>query len=229
MYNLNVLYVEDDKETQEIYQEVFKNYFTNVDLASNTKETLNKVEQNSYDLIIMDIILAKENGLDLASKVKTLNEKIKIIMLTAYSEKEKLLKAIKLQVDDYLLKPLQRADLTESLFRITKNIKDSHLLELKNNFIFNKKDQKLLYKNKEVTLTKKEILLLNLLSSNTSVYFSNEDILNYIWEENIFDGYSKNNLSKLISRFHLKISDTCNKKIDLIENCYSLGYKLRIN
>lgn len=229
MYNLNVLYVEDDKETQQIYHEVFKNYFKNIDIANNSKETLIKIEKNKYDLIILDIILSNENGLDLASQIKTLNDKIKIIMLSAYSEKEKLLRAIKIQVDDYLLKPLKRVELMTSISKIAKNIQDNNLLELNNNFFFNGKEKKLFYKNKEIPLTKKEILLLDLLSSNPHNYFSNEDILNYIWEDKIFDEYSKNNLSKLISRFHVKISSFYNDKYDLIENCYSLGYKLKIN
>lgn len=228
MNNIRLLYAEDDINTKKIYTEIFKKHFYSVDTASNGKEALTLFKKNYYDVVILDINMPYIDGLELASLIKELKKETKIIMFTAYHDSNKLLKALKLHVDDYLLKPISISDLQSSLDKIKKYFKDQDNVYLENNIIWNKRLKILKYENNEIMLTKKEILLLDILSSNTSNVFHKDVILEYIWFDSDFKLTHDNTLTKLISRFKKKVYLATDINIDIIRNCYALGYSLNL-
>ena len=224
--NLKLLYAEDDLETQIIYKEIFNNYFNLVDTSNDGRQALELLRKNYYDLVILDITMPYIDGLELASIIKKINKGTKIIILSAHSDKDTLIRAIKIQVDDYLIKPLNIKDLNECLNKFKTNYFNNQNIYFKNEIVWNKISKKMNYKNKEILLTKKEILLLDLLSTDVNKIFDKDIILNYIWDDDSFENDKNNNLSKLISRFKKKIYDNCGNNIEIIQNCYALGYKL---
>ena len=228
MNNIKLLYAEDDIQTQRIYSEIFKKYFDLVDTCSNGEEALNLFKINYYDIVILDINMPYINGLELVSLIKEIKKDTKIIIFTAFKDSDKLLQAIKLQVDDYLLKPISIKDLETAINNIKEYFEDKDNIYLIDNIIWNKKLKILKYKNIRISLTKKELLLLDILSSNTDDIFHKDIILKYIWFDSELNTIQNNTLSKLISRFKKKIYEHTNKDIEIIKNCYSLGYALHL-
>ena len=122
MNKYNLLYIEDDTETIENILYFLKNRFKNIYIAHDGKEGLELYDSQKIDLILSDINVPFLSGLQVAEKIRKNNSIIPIILLTAYSERNKLLKAIDLQIDAYILKPLNIKELNNALLKITTKL-----------------------------------------------------------------------------------------------------------
>ena len=135
--NLKILYVEDNQEARDSTMELLTMFFKNIIIAVDGEDGLDKFkDENNKDiqLIITDINMPKLNGLDMISKIKEHNEDISILVISAYSEIEYLMESIKIQVDDYLLKPIQTTTFVSVISKILKKIKlENENKEYKNN------------------------------------------------------------------------------------------------
>ena len=104
--NFSILYVEDEKELRESSSRFLRKIFPNVDIADNGQEGLEKYLQNSYDIVITDILMPKMNGLELIRYIREKNKKQEIIVISANTDAENLTKAIQLEVTGYVIKPI---------------------------------------------------------------------------------------------------------------------------
>jgi len=120
--DLKVLFVEDDKDTQEELLPILNKYFINIDTAKNGKEGLEKATKNEYDIIITDIVMPKLDGIEMIQKIKLNNSKTKFIVMTAYSNKEFLIKLIELGINAYLIKPITFSQIANSIKKVTNEI-----------------------------------------------------------------------------------------------------------
>ena len=225
--DFSILYVEDDSLLQEKYLQFFKLYFKNVYAASNGKEALEYYFLYKPDIAILDINIPEINGLKVAHKIREVDEKIILIMLTAYSDTEKLLDAIELNLYKYLIKPIKTFELENILQNVIIKLVNQHqketFLSLFGGFKWNIVTEQLYTQNdEEVKLTKKERLLLELFCTNKQVILSNETILDYVWENGQNDS-NTNKLRIIFSKLKTKLS--CN----LFESTYNVGYKLKGN
>ena len=106
-HDLKLLYVEDDDKSRETTLEMFKNLFDNIVIAKDGKEALELFRINNFDIIITDINMPNMDGIELLGEIRKEDTKISIIILSAYDESTYLLDAIKLDVDGFILKPLE--------------------------------------------------------------------------------------------------------------------------
>lgn len=140
----SILYVEDEKFVQEELAEILENFCETLYLADDGFQALEIFYQKSPDLIISDIKMPIMDGLDMAKKIKEENPKIPIIFTTAFSDVDYFQEAIELQVEGYLLKPINLELLEKKVFAVIEN------LELKKNLF--EKEQMLLYTSKLATM-----------------------------------------------------------------------------
>ena len=108
---LNVLYVEDELQARQISTKIFKRFFNSVDDCENGLDGFLKFQKmftqnEKYDLIISDINMPKMDGLEMLEKIREIDENIPVIFVTARNESNILLKAIELNVVNYLIKPM---------------------------------------------------------------------------------------------------------------------------
>jgi len=103
---MKVLLVEDEKRILEAYVELMSEFFE-VDTATNGVEALNKIDTNNYEIIFTDINMPKMNGIELCELVKHNNPNQKVIVITAYSDKDNIIKLLELNVDKLLQKPVR--------------------------------------------------------------------------------------------------------------------------
>ncbi len=224
--NLTLLCVEDDEEALEDTAYLLKRYFKDVYTAIDGEDALIKYNKYKPDMILLDINMPKLNGLEVAEIIREKDEETFIIFLSAHSEKEKLLKAIELQVSSYIIKPFE----IEALKSTVKKVIDHILLiktkiDLNNNFEWDTKSNELYYNEKQIPITKNEILLINLLLEDRSRYLTVSELSVEICEKD--KDANENNVVQLISRFKKKLKKLLNSDIFFMENSYGRGYRIQ--
>lgn len=113
--NRTLLYVEDSEKMREQASTLFRKFFTNTVVAKDGAEGLELFKQHRSDIVITDISMPFLNGLEMAKEIKAINPETKIIITSAYDDKEKLLQAIEIGVFKYLKKPITIQTLTDAL------------------------------------------------------------------------------------------------------------------
>ncbi len=220
---LTLLYVEDDRELREQFMRVLKPKLKNVYEAADGEVALKKYEEYHPDMMLVDINLPKIDGLEVIKKVRVNDHDIKIVVLSAYSDQEKLFKAIKLGLCDYLIKPVPYKNLLalfeELAFKMKTKDEEKELLSLKNNYFWNNEKKILFYKNDMVPLSKREILLLDYMIEQVNFILTTDSIITLIWQNKDSVNH-KQSLNHLFKRLRKKLPE------ELIENIYSEGYRI---
>ncbi len=133
--NFSILYLEDDKDLLKNTKDILDDYFANVFGVSAIKDAYFILKQKKVDVIISDILLKNENGLDFIKATNNLN--IPVILTTAHTNTEYLLESIKLKVNRYMIKPIDFNILMESLYEILHPIyqnkdliKDEYIIKI---------------------------------------------------------------------------------------------------
>lgn len=218
-----ILYAEDDEKIRNGYINFLNMEYERVHGASNGKEALELYEKHSPDIVILDINMPIMDGLQTAKKIRKKDAKTKIVMLTAYSDKSKLLEAIELNLSKYLIKPVSTFEFRDVLANIVANIEGTvdEVYDIDDSFSWNS-SKKALYKDgKEIYLTKKEITLIDLFCSNPNTTYSNVDILNHVWSDEASSDFSTNKIRSLFSKLKSKLGE------NIFVSIYGLGYKLK--
>ena len=222
--DLTLLYVEDDTTVRENFTEIFKSYFSHVLTADNGKSALELYETNNIDVAILDISIPEINGLNVASQIRKLDKKIELIMLSAYSDREKLLQAVNLQLFTYLVKPVAHKELDAILCEVIDKLSVDKPVKLLGGYTWQAKQEQLSFKDKYIKVTKNEIKIITTLCDNLNTYLKpceiNELVFNKLGEDDC------NNIVQLISRLKKKFIKLGYSKDFFIQSNYGLGYKI---
>lgn len=117
-YDLSVLVVEDDLPSKMFMSSLLKLKFREIFSADNGLSGLEQYNANKPDIIIADIGMPVMDGLELSRRIKAINPKAHIILTTAFDQKSYMLEAIRIGIDQYILKPLQKDQLYTSIERV---------------------------------------------------------------------------------------------------------------
>jgi len=216
--DLNILLVEDEMKLAQLLKSAIGDNFASFFIENNGKAGIERYLKLSPDLVITDITMPELSGLEMAEELKKINPDVQIIILSAYSEKEKLLSAIDVGVIKYFIKPFDPDELLEYIKKISEKLKNNFLM-LEDDFKINTQTNTL-YKNGEyITLTKREQTFLQLLVNNKETFTSVELMTEHLWEDNI---QREERLRTFIKRLRIKTS----KKIIL--NIKGQGYRLGV-
>ena len=113
----SILIAEDDPELMIIFQSILSKYFTHVYSATNGKIAEELAKEKKPDIIVTDIEMPEENGLSFALKMRALGDKTPIILVSGSKNREYLLQAIKVGIQNYIEKPFRAADLEAAVHR----------------------------------------------------------------------------------------------------------------
>jgi len=216
---IKVLYVEDDEIARENGIEYLENYFEYIYEASNALTALKLYEKYQPHLIITDIQMPKLNGLEFIQRIRQKDNKVQVIVISAFSNKEYLFKAIELQLVKYLIKPLKEHEFQEALNLCIESINNdsSNIYKLNSDYTFDIFNSTLVCKDEIVKLRTKEIDFLTLLLKNKNRYVTYSEIENYVWNES---SMSKDALKTLVKNIKTKIPK------EMILNLSGTGYKI---
>ena len=219
--NIKILYVEDDEVARENGIEYLQNFFEQIYEASDAIKALQLYEKYQPDIIITDIQMPKLNGLEFVKRIRQKDKKTQIIIITAFCDKDYLLKAIELGLVKYLVKPVCEKEFEEALFLCVNSLQnnESNIIKLDENSYFDIFNKNLLINEEIIKLRTKEILFLELLIKNKNRYVSYEEIENYVWSDSVM---TKDALKTLVKNIKIKISK------DLILNLTNSGYKIDV-
>lgn len=128
-FEMSVLLVEDDRVIQEQLKMFLSRFFGHVDTANNGLAGLRLYESATYDLVITDLSMPFMDGIELSKKIKEINELQRIMVVSAHSESDKLIKLINIGVDGFLLKPVDVLLTIKQLSKICQALYDSKMLE----------------------------------------------------------------------------------------------------
>lgn len=222
----NILIVEDEKDMREGLQDNFEFEGYIVDQAADGKEGFDKITNNKYDLIILDVMLPHLSGFDVCKKTRALGIETPIIMLTAKGEEIDKVLGLEFGADDYVTKPFSLRELlarVKAILRRKPSLTDSEnkikigRLELD---LINYEAR--LDKN-AVAMTHKEFEIIKFLWNNRNKTVSRDEIFNEIW------GYDEMTTTRTIDNFILKLR----QKIEINPNhpkyiltVHGIGYKL---
>jgi two-component system, OmpR family, response regulator ArlR len=215
---LKILIVEDEKRLAQLLKDAISDSFFSVVIAKDGEEGLKKFKTFKPDIIITDIMMPICDGLQMTQKIKELDEFIPIIVLSAHSEKEKLLKAIDLGISKYFIKPFDPEEVLEHINKIAPKLNKQKKVNLKDEYIFDNNSMSLYKKTILITLTKREKEFFHLLIKNKNNIVSSSAIKKSLWNEEVND----ERLRTFIKRLRLKTSK------DLIENISSQGYLISV-
>jgi DNA-binding response OmpR family regulator len=219
--NFTILYVEDDALVRKNAVEYLKRVAKDVLEAKDGKDAIGIWKEHKPDIIITDINMPRMNGLDMASHIRDTDKDVQIIIATAHSDTENLLRAVELQLVKYIIKPITKEKLVEALQKSLDLIQDKSKfnLYLSENSYYNPYEKTIFFDNSEIKLTKNETLFLDLLAGNHSRVFKYEEIENAIWE---YGGMSQDAIRSLVRGLRKKVPE------NTIENISGIGYKLHI-
>ncbi|ECP8588852.1 response regulator transcription factor [Campylobacter coli] len=221
MKELVILVVEDEVKIRESLVNVLSSRYSKVIGAQNGDEGLKKFKKFKPDLIITDIAMPIMDGLDMAREIKEISDDVPIVVLSAYSEKERLLRSIDIGIDKYLIKPVDIEELFKVLdYLIGEKIEANMLVKISEEYQFNKTKRTLIYSGGEIVLTKKELAFISLLLKQPGALVLHEDIKKNVW---IGEHVSDTAVRTFIKRVRDKVGE------DFIKNVPSLGYKININ
>ena len=228
--NNKVLIVEDDISfgtTLKDYLEL-NNY--DVTIVIDGEKGLDKFKNNHYDICILDVMLPLKDGFSLASDIKSINENVPIIFLTAKTQTNEVIEGYKRGADDYIKKPFEPEVLLYKLDILLKRAYEKKVLN-KDAFIFNigkyifdKKSRKLKIGEDVSKLSPKECNLLSMLCDNIGDVVSRDLILIRIWKSNNY--FTTRSMDVYITKLRKKLSK--DKNIEII-NVQRGGFSLIIN
>ncbi len=187
-------------------------------VATNGKEGIEKFKEVNPDIVITDIMMPELNGLDMAKELKKINSKVPIIVLSAFSDKDKLLNAIDVGIVKYFIKPFDPDELLEYLDILCEQIIDK-MVFLIDNFRFNQITNNLYKGDKYISITNRETEFLQLLLENSEDIIDNKIIKKVLWQD---DTVSDDRVRTFIKRFRVKTS------AKLIKNTKAYGYKITL-
>lgn len=118
LLDFNILYLEDDVDLSRHTSDVLEDFVSNLYTVQTSKEALEVIKNNKVDLILSDILLKNENGIDFLKELHSQNIQIPTVLATAYTDTEYLLDAIQLKVENYIVKPIKIKELLNTLHDI---------------------------------------------------------------------------------------------------------------
>ncbi len=127
-YDISVLYVEDDKSIREELTYTLERKVSKLFVAKDGEEGFDLFKKEKPDLILSDIHMPICNGIEMAKRIKEINSNAKIIFISAFNDSEYLLEAIKINVNNYIFKPINLLDLFTQIEKVSETI----LLEREN-------------------------------------------------------------------------------------------------
>ena len=216
-----VLVVDDEQPILKMLKDYLELEEYDVFLIDNGKDTIDKVQEISPDIVILDVNMPQMDGFEVCSKIR---EKIKvpIIFLTARNFENDLITGFNIGADDYITKPFSLIELGARIKAHLRREERNNSIKIRGKgLVIDYLKRIVCYEGKELNFSKTEFEIIKLLSLNAGQVFSKEDIYEKVRG---FDGVGSNDVIKEhIRRIRNKITEYTEK--EYIETLWGVGYK----
>lgn len=221
-----ILIVEDEKKISALIRKGLEEEKYAVEEAVDGEKGEHLIQRNRYDLIILDIMMPKKDGLEVLSALRTQGNETPVLMLTAKSTVDDRVKGLDYGADDYLVKPFAITELlarVRSLLRRKKGTEKSATTLTFGDLTLDLVSHKAVRGGKMIDLTSKEFALLEYFIRNRNKTLNRSTITEHIWNYNFDTG--TNIIDVYINHLRTKIDGGFSKK--LIHTVRGVGYVMK--
>ncbi|PPK57788.1 DNA-binding response OmpR family regulator [Malaciobacter marinus] len=215
--NYTILCVEDEEGIRKRLVNTLKYYFDEVYSASNADEGYELYYEYKPSIVLSDIEMPKKNGIALIENIRKKDFNTIIIMVTAYSNEEYLLDLINLNVNQYILKPVNSESLLSGILKALAS-KLTLKIQLNDNLCFYMESRELYFKDELISLRKRDKEFIILLYENRNRILTYDYIEEYLWKDK---SMSMSALKTFIKEFRQRVPE------DILINIPQEGYKLK--
>ena len=223
-----VLIAADNKQIVSILSEYCKKNNFTVSTVFDGEAALKEIEENEFDIILLDVMMPKKDGFDVCRQVRTFSN-VPIIMITARGEDYEKIMGLEIGADDYIVKPFSPGEIIARinviLRRITPKNDESAKIFIYDNLEIDLNNFTVKINNEIISLTKKEIEILWTLATNQNKVFTRENLLDLIWGFDYF-GESRT-VDTHIKRLRAKLDNYKHDKWN-IKTIWGVGYKFDV-
>ena len=224
MNKISLLYAEDEVETRQNHLEYLKDrYDFNYLEANDGEEALKLFRQHKPEIILTDITMPQMDGLAFVEEVRKTCPHTKVIVLSAYDEREKLMKAFNLDVVNYLVKPINRKKLSAAVDLALETLpnyeNERYICRVDGDTRWDNQKSALYRYGEAVSLSQLEKRLMSLLCGYKSREISSNDIYYHVWQE-FSNEFSGDSVRTLVKNLRKKLPD------GVLLNSYGGYYKL---
>jgi DNA-binding response regulator resD len=223
-----VLIADDNKQIVSILSEYCKKNNFTVSTVFDGEAALKEIEENEFDIILLDVMMPKKDGFDVCREVRTFSN-VPIIMITARGEDYEKIMGLEIGADDYIVKPFSPGEIIARinaiLRRITPKNDESTKIFSFDNLEIDLNNFTVKINDEIISLTKKEIEILWTLATNQNKVFTRENLLDLIWGFDYF-GESRT-VDTHIKRLRAKLDNYKHEKWN-IKTIWGVGYKFDI-
>jgi len=224
----SILIVEDEPQMRLGLKDNLEFEGYNVDFAEDGEEGLQKIQEEKYNVILLDVMLPKLSGFDVCKKARGLGIETPIIMLTAKGEEIDKVLGLELGADDYITKPFSLRELIARIKAIlrrnsTLEISDEQSSIILGNLTVNFKNFEAQSSDESVQMTHKEFEILKFLWDHQNEVVSRDQLLTEVW------GYDEMITSRTVDNFILKLRQKIEENPSHpkhILTVHGTGYKL---
>ncbi|AOM03533.1 response regulator transcription factor [Bacillus cereus] len=229
MKDIRILIADDDKEIRNLLKIYLERELYMVDTAINGKEALHLFNQNNYNLVILDLMMPKIDGIEVCKKLRD-KTNVPILMLTAKDHEVDKILGLSIGADDYITKPFSIHEViarVKALMRRFLVLGSNNTAQEKTTLSFKGLTINLntytVHTNKEeISLTGKELELLKFFTSNPGQVFTKTQLFRNVWDDNYIE--DDNTVMVHIRKLRKKIEiDPSNPKF--IQTIWGIGYK----
>ena len=226
---MRVLLIEDENSVSEVIRLALEKNNQIVDIAQTGDDGLSYLEIYDYAIVVLDLNLPDMNGYDILRKIRNHKKfsikNVPVLILSGYAQVDNKLKGLSLGADDYLTKPFSTAELLMRIETIIRRTTTQSTSVIKTGMLevdINKHTA--MIGDKQIHLTTKEYLILELLSLKKGQPLSKEQILNHLYSA-VDDEPELKIIDVFICKLRKKIEEHTNGK-QYIKTMWGMGYKL---
>jgi len=223
---MKILIIEDDDRIAQPLGEDLRHQNHVIDLARDGVEGLEYAQSTTYDLILLDLMLPKLDGISLCRQLRTLGSKVFILMLTAKDLTSDKVIGLDAGADDYLIKPFELEELAARIRALSRrSLQTREPLLIHGDLKIDPSNCQVTFREKPVLLTTKEYMILECFLRNPHQVLTRTFLLDKLWEFDKFSGDETVRTHITNLRRKLKFAG---RKEEIIETVYGLGYRLQI-
>lgn len=223
---MQILIVEDEEKIANFLRRGLLEESYAVDVARDGEEALYKFDINEYDLVLLDLLIPKVDGVAVCRKIREKNTNLPILVLTAKDAVEDKVAGLDAGADDYMTKPFSFSELTARIRALIRrgNKADPAVLTV-DDLSLNPATRTAERNNKPITLTAREYALLEYFMRHPNVVLTKTQLLEHVWDYN-YEGLS-NIVETYVKYLRQKIKTGVKDK-ELIHTLRGSGYMMKV-
>lgn len=221
---MTILIIEDEKKLSAILKKALKSELYSVDVAFDGQEGFKKALKNNYDLIILDIMLPKKDGITVCKELREKQVHTPIVILTARGTIDDRILGLNVGADDYLIKPFSMGELFARIRTVLRRRKttDSNILKI-SDLVMDKVKHEVTRAGKKIKLTPKEYKLLDILIVHRGEAMSRRQLIDNVWSPEFNE--TNNELNVHMRYLRKKLGDDGKKT--LIYTIRGVGFMIK--